>query len=566
MASKNGMFSSKIFDSRIRSANVSAKEKWIGYLLGPAGAMLLIGIINTYSNKFYTDVMQISGVFLVIFPLVSKIIDAITNVIMGRIIERTKSRQGKARPWLLIAGPLMVITAILMFTVPNASDTVKCIWIFFSYNLFYSFAVTIYLMSKTMMVPLSTRNTRQRDGLAMFNNLGEAIAPGLFNMMLFPMLILPWMGVNQGRWITAMAIFSILVVPLIVMQYYFTKERVTEETRAMGETAKGEPLSRQVKACFSSRYWVIIMAVFLLYQFFNAMYNAGAVYYADWVLGSYNDGITMTLMSVVGYFPMGPGMFLILPLCKKFGKRNMMLVGAVIAVVGSLLGWAFADNYVGALAGLLIRCIGTLPNLVLMSMVADAMDHVEWKSGIRCDSFMASVYTVISTLVAGFALSIFNIGIDAFEYQPPIDIPEGSGLTQVVQNASMQNYFVFICFILPAIIFVCVAILMAFYNLDKKLPGMQKDIVERHKAEAEAKGLVYVDPVEAERLEQEEFDRIAEENRVKELKEKCEKKGLDFEAENIKYLAAKAEKERKWLEKQEEKKRKAELRQSRKKK
>ena len=215
MASKKGMLSSRIFDSRIKSANVTQKERWLGYLLGPAGAMLLIGIINTYSNKFYTDVMQISGAFLVIFPLVSKIIDAITNVIMGRIIERTKSRQGKARPWLLIAGPLMVITAILMFTVPNASDTVKCIWIFFSYNLFYSFAVTIYLMSKTMMVPLSTRNTRQRDGLAMFNNLGEAIAPGLFNMMLFPMLILPWMGVNQGRWITAMAIFSILVVPLI---------------------------------------------------------------------------------------------------------------------------------------------------------------------------------------------------------------------------------------------------------------------------------------------------------------------------------------------------------------
>ena len=134
MASKNGMFSSKIFDSRIRSANVSAKEKWIGYLLGPAGAMLLIGIINTYSNKFYTDVAQVShlwnGAFLVIFPLVSKIIDAITNVIMGRIIERTRSRQGKARPWLLIAGPLMVITAILMFTIPNASDTVKVIWIF----------------------------------------------------------------------------------------------------------------------------------------------------------------------------------------------------------------------------------------------------------------------------------------------------------------------------------------------------------------------------------------------------------------------------------------------------
>ena len=398
------------------------------------------------------------GAFLVIFPMVSKIIDAITNIIMGRIIDKTKSRQGKARPWLLIAAPLMVVTAILLFTIPDASDTVKAVWILLSYNLFYSFAVTIYLMSKTMMVPLSTRNTRHRDGLAMFNNLGEAIAPGLFCMMLFPMLLLPWMGVNQGRWITVMAIISIVLVPLVILQYYFTKERVTEETKAIGgEESDSVPISRQIKACFSSRYWVIIMSVFFLYQLFNSMYGAASVYYADWVLGSYNDGITMTLMSIIGYFPMGPGMFLILPLCKKYGKRNVMLVGAFLAIGGSALGWIFADNMVGALAGLLIRCIGTLPNLVLMSMVADAMDHVEWKSGVRCDSFMASIYTVISTLVSGFAVSIFNIGITAFGYKAPIDT--STGVAQVVQNAAMQNYFVFMAFGLPVILFAIVALL-----------------------------------------------------------------------------------------------------------
>lgn len=570
LASK-GMFSSKFFDSKITSANVGAKEKWLGYLLGPAGAMLLTGIIGTYCNRFYTDVMQVNhlwdGAFLVIFPLVSKIIDAITNVIMGRIIEHTRSRQGKARPWLLIAAPLMVITAILMFTVPNASDTVKVVWIFLSYNLFYSFAVTIYSMSKTMMVPLSTRNVRQRDSLAMFNNLGEAIAPGLFNMMLFPMIFLPWMGVNQGRWITIMAIISIAVIPLVILQYYFTKERVTEEARLMtvsGTEEKGVPMKTQVKACFSSPYWVIIMTVYLLYQFFNSMYNAGATYYADWVLGSYNDGRTMTLMSVVGYFPMGPGMFLILPLCKKFGKRNMMMIGAWIAVGGSVLGWLFPHNHAAALIGLLIRCVGTLPNLVLMSMVADAMDHVEWKSGVRADSFMASVYTVIGTLVAGFAVSIFNIGISEFNYQAPIDT--STGAEQVVQNPAMQSYFSFIAFGLPAIIFVIVAVLMIFYRLDKKLPKMQAEIVERRKAEAAAKGIEYIDPEEAARIEQEEHDRIAEENRVKELRAKCEKKGLDFETENTKYLTAKREREEAYLKKQEEKKRKAEERAAKKRK
>ena len=130
----------------------------------------------------------------------------------------------------------------------------------------------------------------------------------------------------------------------------------------------------------------------------------------------------------------------------------------------------------------------------------------------------------------------------------------------------MQNYFVFICFILPAILFVLVAILMVFYNLDKKLPGMQKEIAERYKAEAEAKGLVYVDPIEAARLEQEEFDRIAEENRIKELKAKCDRKGLNFEEENQKYLDKKQAKENAYLAKQAEKQQKAEARKNKNKK
>ena len=89
-------------DSRVRSANVQNSERWIGYFLGPAGVILLNAILASYLNVFYTDVLKIGGLwggmFLLVFPIVSKIIDAITNVIMGQIIERTKTRQGKARP------------------------------------------------------------------------------------------------------------------------------------------------------------------------------------------------------------------------------------------------------------------------------------------------------------------------------------------------------------------------------------------------------------------------------------------------------------------------------------
>lgn len=138
---------SPLFASRIKSDEVKAKEKWLGYLLGPSGALLLNAVLATYLNVYYTDVLKLTtvwgGAFLTVFPVVSKIIDAITNVIMGYIIDHTRTAQGKARPWLLLSAPFILISGILLFTVPQSSQTVQVIWVMLSYNLFYSFSYTI---------------------------------------------------------------------------------------------------------------------------------------------------------------------------------------------------------------------------------------------------------------------------------------------------------------------------------------------------------------------------------------------------------------------------------------
>lgn len=215
------------FDTRIKSQNVTNGERWLGFFLGPAGIILLNGILATYLNVFYTDVLKLGGLwgglFLMVFPIVSKIIDAITNVIMGQVIDHTRSRQGKARPWLLVAGPVVAISAILLFLVPNAGTAVQVIWILFSFNLYYSVGYTIYYMSHSMLVPLSTRNSKQRDGLAMLTNMAMAIISGMFVALIFPMVVIPAIGVDQAKWITMISIFAIVALPCVMLEYYFTK-------------------------------------------------------------------------------------------------------------------------------------------------------------------------------------------------------------------------------------------------------------------------------------------------------------------------------------------------------
>ena len=178
------LFSSKALDSRIRSANTTGREKWLGYFLGPVGAATLNFTVISYLNVFYTDVLDLTNAFpwvaafLTLFPIISKIIDAITNLLMGQIIERTHSRQGKARPWLLISAPVMTVAMILLFMIPKEHSIWQIVLVALTYNIFFSFAYTIYNMSHTLMVPLSTTNVKQRDGLSLFSNIGGNMLPG----------------------------------------------------------------------------------------------------------------------------------------------------------------------------------------------------------------------------------------------------------------------------------------------------------------------------------------------------------------------------------------------------
>lgn len=253
---------SPLLESRITKDDVTAKEKWLGYLLGPAGALLLNAVLASYLNVYYTDVLKLTnvwgGVFLTVFPIISKIIDAITNIIMGNIIDRTRSKQGKARPYLLLAAILMPITGILLFTVPNASQTIQVIWVMLSYNLFYSFAFTIYNMSHTLMVPLSIRDIQQRGQLSVFNNISSVAVTGIIVALIFPMLILPALGVNKSAWITTMIVISILTLPLTLIEYYYTKERITEES--LNDEFEKIPSKKMLSAIFHDKYWLILTA------------------------------------------------------------------------------------------------------------------------------------------------------------------------------------------------------------------------------------------------------------------------------------------------------------------
>ena len=464
-----------VFASKVTSKDVTKKEKWLGYLIGPSGALLLNAVLATYLNVYYTDVLKLTslwgGTFLVLFPIISKVVDAITNVLMGYIIDRTKTKQGKARPWILLSAPLMTISGILLFVVPSGSTTLQAIWVMISYNLFYSFAYTIFNMSHNLMVPLSTRDTTQRGGLSVFNQIATIMMSGIIVALIFPMVIMPAIGVDKTKWITLMSILSILVLPLTLLEYYFTKERVSEETKNEDNNVS---LKKQLSAVFTDKYMIIIYTYFLIYTCGTTIKNISLVYFCNYVLGSYNDGYTQTMLSVIGGIPMGIGIFAVWPLAKKFGKRNVTAVGFVIYAIGSLICWLFPYNMTIMLVGQFIKNIGGLPcSYVFMALFADVLDHVEYKNGFRCDGIAMSIYNIIAVAMVGVCTGIFNGLIAKAGYIAPTVI---NGVTTAVeQSASVKNVFTFGFVGLETITGFALAILLIFLNVEKDIGGKKAE-------------------------------------------------------------------------------------------
>lgn len=472
---------SPLFRSRVKSDEVKASEKWFGYLIGPSGALLLNAVLGTYLNVYYTDVLKLTtvwgGAFLTVFPIISKIIDAITNVIMGYIIDHTKTSQGKARPWLLLSAPLIFITGILLFTVPQGNETVQAIWVMLSYNLFYSFAFTIYNMSHNLMVPLSTRNTEKRGVLSVFNQISSIMMGGILVALVFPMVVMPQLGVDKSKWIITMSVLSCLALPLTLLEYYFTKERVTNESMAE-DTAEKLPYKKLVKAIFSDKYMVLMLIYFLIYTVGSQLKNMGLVYFCNYVLGTYNDGKTQTLISVIGGIPMGIGIFAVWPLAKKFGKRNLTMAGFVLYAIGSGICWLCPTNMVVVIIGQFIKNIGGLPcSYVFMALFADVLDHLEWKNNFRCDGIAMSIYNIIAVTSVGVVTGLFNLLLSKSGYVAPSLI--NGETVAAVQSAATKNAITFSFVGLETVTAVILIVILAFVNVEKHIDKEQEEIKAR---------------------------------------------------------------------------------------
>lgn len=486
---KKTIWNNPFLRTRVKSDNVKAPEILLGYFIGPFGALLASGIFTSILQNYFTDVLKMNLTFLTTLQLISTILIVIANLVVGQLIERTGTLAGKARPWILLSAFTMSVASVLMFIVPF-EGTAKMVWIAIAYNLFYAVAYPIYNTANSTLIPLSTRNSKQRGVLASFTNVAGLGVMGAGSMV-FPILVSFVLKENRHLWFVAMLAIAIFAALTILLQFMFTRERVTEELantvteQNEGNASSAPSLVKQLKAVASEKTWWIVMLFYIGFQWSGAIKNGSMSYYCKWVLdNSYTGsvdawGASQSLLSIMGAIPMAVAAVVVIPLCNKYGKRIICMSGMLLGAVGGVIAIIGNGNIVPVAVGVALKCLGSAPACyMILALLADVIDHIEYKSHIRTDGLTMSIYS--SIMVAGTPIcnAIFSAVLKGSGYNQNADVALGVlGQTQAAQTAISVSYIW-----VETIAYVICAILIFFFTIEKKLPEEQKEIENRKNA------------------------------------------------------------------------------------
>ncbi len=350
---------------------------------------------------------------------------------------------------------------------------------------------------------------------------------------------------NQ-KWVILMIVMIAALIVGCLLEYFFTRERITEENIKNAEAAaangeeKAQPkkvtMRQQMRICFKDKYWWMIMLFWLLYQFGGMMKNNDMSFYSQ----AYTNGVSMSsFINTIGAVPTALGMVVVWPLAAKLTKSKAISAGGILAALGAAAAFsclAFPKNEAAvnavSIGSFCVKALGTAPAMYIsIALMANVLDHQEAVHGVRTDGFTMAVYGSIMVAMSGICNGII-MGLN--------------NLVNPENKEALRVLHTFLAYGVEGICYLAIAIMFLFMNVEKFTNADNKAIVADQKAEVLAAGGNWVEPAVRAKQEEEENARLVEEARVTELKAKCEKNNkLNFEEENAKFLEKKAEADQK---------------------
>lgn len=436
------------------------------YGCGDTACNVVFGMISTLLTLFYTDYVGVSAATVGLVMLLSRMFDGVSDAVMGIIVEKTDSKWGKSRPWILWMCVPFAISAVLLFAVPHSTAKVQFLYMFVTYNFCNTICYTAINLPYSSLSAMMTRISSERDMLSVVR---MGLSPfGRILAVTCTMPVVKLFGNDQAAWVKTMALWASIALVLLLICFFKCKETVVIEAKK--QQAK-IPAKKAFKALVTNQYF---WAVVILWTMQNGIYCVtGTImpYYCKYIF--HNDTwmysalyLTETLI-IVGATFLSP-LFL-----KKFGKRNMSLAGACLAFVGHLIFFINPQNFGFMVFSCVIRGIGLAPlNSIVFGFLGDVVEFGQWKTHIRQESLIFAGSSVGMKVGAGFTSAIITSLLSAAGYV-------SSTAGNISQPDSAVHMIINIYKFGPMVVWTVVIATLYLYKLDKQYPKIMDELMER---------------------------------------------------------------------------------------
>lgn len=387
------------------SSKLTFLEK-LGYGLGElAGAAS--SILAAFLTMFYTDSVGMAAGAVGTMFLISKCFDGITDLIAGSIVDKTHTKWGKARPWLLwLCIPTGISLALIFWVSPDASDTFKIIYAFLTYNLFSSIMYTMVGVAKASLMPLMTQDGPSRGSMAVFSlilGLGGTI---LGCSVTFPFVFA--LGGDIRAWRIVFIVYGVIVSVGLFASFLFTKEHVQAvEAVTKGDGSEKMSFSEGLKNFVQNKYFLFAMFMTVAIQLTINLNSGSQTYFYTYTM---NDPMLTTSLNLVNLIPTVISIMFLGGIClRKFGRKKSVYIGATGQIIGYILrGLAAMTMSVPLLAaGTVICAISTAPLSVPVNVLAaDAVDYGEYLTNKRIEGIGSSIVSFSLKVSTGLAAAI----------------------------------------------------------------------------------------------------------------------------------------------------------------
>lgn len=443
------------------NSKMRASEKFT-YGFGNLAANLMFATAGSFITFYYTDVVGISVVAASNILLWARVFDGMSDLIMGTIVDRSATSTGKARPWIFRMAIPYAIALILLFTSPEfLGETGKIIWAFGTYVLAMAGIYTATMVPYNAMLGTATGDSIERGTMSTMRTLFGFGGATVVNAIVWPLVTV--LGGDKKAWTLMAVIFGFCATVLLMILYLNSEERVLENANEENNHMPKISLGEQIKNLVGNKYWIILI-LYLFVIFIDYGLGGVNIYYATWIL---NDGNKMGIISSAFTIPTMIGGLVVPLLMSRFKNRNICLGGSIIYIIGSMFVALFPENFYIVVWGVVLKGIGKAPAFVAgYAMLGDVVDYGQWKTKVRNEGLVYSAATFGEKVGSGIGGLIMGVIMSL-----------GGYISGAVTQTSSALFSIKIVFIYVPIVFGIISfILMSFYDLDKKLPEIRKDL------------------------------------------------------------------------------------------